>query len=210
MRPTRLIDADARSRIEAAVREAERGTSGEIVVTIVRACDDYGRVPWRLGALGAALALLGGALVWPAAPVAALLGLQAAALALAHAACRVDAVRRAFVGEDELEARAREHALRAFAEHGVRKTRERTGILIFVALFEHRVVVLGDSGIDAALDPATSWQQVVDLALAGIRAGRAADGLVDAVRRCGEILARPLPPRGDDRDEIHVALVLED
>lgn len=210
MKPTQLLGTEDRARIEAAVREAERGTRGEIVVAVVRACDDYATVPWRLAAAGAVLALLGGGLFAPELPLAGLLALQVGAVALAHGVCRADGVRRALVPEAELELRARQAALRAFAEHGVRKTRERTGILIFVALLEHRVVVLGDEAIDAALDPRTSWQQVVDRALAGIRAGRVADGLVDAVALCGEILARPLPSRADDRDEIQLALVLED
>ena len=210
MKPSRLLDPADRVRIEAAVREAERGTSGEIVVAVVRACDAYATVPWRLGVAAAAAALVGGALLVPGLSAAHALAFQAAALALAHAVCRIDRVRRAFVSEAELEARAWDAARRVFAERGLRRTRDRTGVLIFVALLEHRVVVLGDEAIDAALDPDTAWQESVELVLAGIRAGRPADGLVDAVRRCGALLAQPLPARHDDRDEIHVALVLED
>ena len=39
-------------------------------------------------------------------------------------------------------------AMAAFVEEEVFSTRDRTGILLFLSLFEHRVVVLGDSGIN--------------------------------------------------------------
>jgi putative membrane protein len=83
-------------------------------------------------------------------------------------------------------------------------------VLILVAVFERRVVVLGDEGVERVLAPGESWADVVALAVSGLRSGRAADGLLAAVRRCGEILARALPSRPDDRDEIPRALVLED
>jgi putative membrane protein len=81
---------------------------------------------------------------------------------------------------------------------------------VVAALFERRVVVLGDEGIDRALDPDESWQAVVDLAVAGLRSGAAADGLEAAVRRCGAILARHLPPPLPNPDELPNALVLEE
>jgi len=62
------------------------------------------------------------------------------------------------------------------------------------------------------LDPGESWQEVVDLAVAGLRDGRPAEGLLAAVGRCGGILARHLPtdpPR--NLDELpNPPLVLED
>jgi putative membrane protein len=80
-----------------------------------------------------------------------------------------------------------------------------------VALLERRVVVLADEGIHRVLAPDETWQQVVDLALAGLRDGRAVEGLESAVRRCGEILARHLPPPVPNPDELSDALVvLED
>jgi len=44
-------------------------------------------------------------------------------------------------------------ALRAFTEQGIRRTKDRTGILIYVTLLEHRVVVLGDEVLGKPRDP---------------------------------------------------------
>lgn len=210
MRPADLLGEHDRRRIEEAVREAERTTSGEIVVTVVGECDEYGAAGWRLGVLLAALALLGAALFVPDLPLLGVLGAQAAAVGAAHLIARVPDVRRLLVSEAHLQESAEREAWRAFAQHGVRKTRAGTGILVFVALFEHRVVVLGDDEVLRALGPDESFDQVVELVLDGIRRGAAGDGLVAAVERCGAMLARALPPEADDPDEIPHGLVLED
>jgi putative membrane protein len=210
MRPSGLIDAGARARIEAAVREAERETGGEIVVAVVRHCGGAAGAALWLGAWLAALAFLALGLFAPPLPWAAYLAAQAGAFALGLGLARLGATRRWLLGHEALERRAARRARRCFAEQGLTRTRGRTGILIFVALLERRVVVLGDEGIDRALDPDESWQAVVDLAVGGIRSGDAARGLEAAVRLCGSILARHLPPPVPNPDELRNAVVLED
>lgn len=210
MKPSRLIDQAGRERIEAAVRAAELGTSGEIVVQVVRRSDAFAVAPWRLAILLAALVLLGLEWVVPAASLHLLSGLQAAAVALAHVACLLDPVRRLVVREDELERAAERAALDSFHRHVARRTQGRTGILIYVSLLEHRVVVLGDEAIDRTLGPDETWEAVVSCVLEGIRAGEAAEGIVRAVERCGAMLSHPLPASAEDRDEIVHGLILTD
>jgi putative membrane protein len=72
------------------------------------------------------------------------------------------------------------------------------------------MVVLADEGIHRVLDPSESWQQVVDLAVGGLAAGRGVDGLEAAIRRCGEILAHHVPAPDHDPDELPNRVVLED
>ena len=89
-----------------------------------------------------------------------------------------------------------------FVEEEVFDTRDRTGILLFVSLFEHRIEVVGDSGINDKVEPA-EWVEVVDLVRAGIRRQSLADGLVQAVERCGDLLhRRGVEVRPDDTDEL--------
>jgi putative membrane protein len=210
MRPSELLGADGRERIVAAVREAEKTTSGEIVVAVVRQCDEYGAAGWRCGATLAALAYLGAALFLPSLATSAYLAIQVAALGLGHLAARIAPIRRVFISEATMQERAERRAAAAFAELGLRHTERQVGILILVALLEHRVVVLADRGINEALGPDESWEEIVELVLSGIRSGQPADGIVAAVGRCGEILAHPLPASANDRDEIRRELVIED
>ncbi len=205
-----LLDPADRMRIEAAVHDAERSTGGEIVVCVVGACDEYGSVGWRLGVVLAALALLVSGVYSPTATHAQIFALQAGALALGHGLGRIPAIRRFLLPEDLLETRVRERAVRAFAEHGLTRTAARTGILIFVAALERRVVVIGDEGIHRALGPGETWSEVVALATAGLGQGRAGDGILAAVRRCGEILAAHLPIGPSDTNELPNHVVIED
>ena len=59
----------------------------------------------------------------------------------------------------------------AFLEEEVFDTRERTGIMLFLALFEHRALVLADEGINEHVDQ-SEWQEIVDHLVAGIKNGQ--------------------------------------
>jgi putative membrane protein len=208
--PSVLLDSADRLRIEGAVLEAERNTAGEIVVALVSSCAEYGSAGWRLGAVLALLCFLG---VWSFAPEAApgtLLGAQAGGLGLGHLLARVQVIRRSLVADRFMQTCAEQRAWRAFAENGLARTADRTGILIFVALFERRVIVLGDEGVDRVLDPDESWQEVVELILAGVRERRATEGILAAVRRCGELLQAHLPAEPKPLNQLPNALILED
>jgi len=210
MRASELLDAAARQRLESVICEQERATCGEIVLVVAHACDEYGSAGWRLGVVLAALAATGLAAFAPTEPTWRLLAAQAVALAAGHGLARIDAVRRRLLPEALVEQRVAERARRAFAENGLARTKGRTGVLVFVAILERRVVVLADEGIHRRLDPGETWQEVVDLAVAGLRDGRAAEGLEAALRRCGAILARHAPATERNPDELPNRVVLED
>jgi putative membrane protein len=210
VRAADLFDTEQRHRIEHAVRDAERATRGEIVVAVVRSCDEYAAVGWKLGVFAAAFVFAALHAFAPPLPWWGQLAAQAAAVGASLALARVDAVRRALLSEALVDRRVHERARRCFAENGLTRTQGRTGVLLFVALLEHRVVVLGDEGIDRVLDPGESWQQVVDRAVAGLRGGRPTEGIEAAVHRAGEILAHHVPADAErNPDELPDALVIE-
>jgi putative membrane protein len=206
---TRFFSEADRAEIQAAVREAERRTSGEIVPYAVSACDDYEVARWRGAALGAlacglvaaAAHYLGGywgALLdlWIAVPpvIGAGVGYLAAALS--------PTLRRLLIPSDVLQERVDQRAAAAFLQQEVFATRERTGVLILVALFERRVVVLGDSGINAKVEQ-REWDDIVAGIVAGIRAGTPGKALAAGIRACGVLLERPgITRRTDDTDEL--------
>jgi putative membrane protein len=88
-----------------------------------------------------------------------------------------------------------------FFEHRLFATREHTGVLILVSALEHRVVILGDSGIDQYVQ-ASGWTVHVQRIAQAIRDGRAAEGVCEVTRAIGEVLAQHLPKRADDIDEL--------
>ena len=208
--PSGLLDPADRLRIEAAVLEAERSTAGEIVVVVVGSCADYGSAGWRLAAALALLGFLAAGVFAPASGPAGLLAAQTIGLLLGHLLSRIRVIRRPLISDRHMQACAERRAWSAFAENGLAHTAERTGILLFVALLEQRVIVLGDEGVDRVLDPGESWEEVVELLLGGVREERAAEGILAAVRRCGEILQAHLPAAARNPNQLPTALILED
>jgi putative membrane protein len=182
--------------IKAAVRDAEAQTSGEIVPYVVAQSDDYPTAVWKGAALGALLGPLVAVAIyewgafwgvhvplWIALP--AMVGGGAGYLLTAW----LPPVRRWMAGEEVLEQRARRRAAVAFLEQEVFRTRDRTGILLFLSLFEHRVVVLGDTGINQKVKQ-EEWDGIAAKLAAGIRAGRPGAALLEAIRECGHLLER--------------------
>jgi putative membrane protein len=193
--------------IEAAVREVEARSAGEIVPYAVERSDRYTRALWSAATLGALTAALAAALVWWAGdvwggPVALWIALPPATGAALGwlATLAFPALRRALASADVLAERVHQRATQAFVEEEVFRTRDRTGILIFVSLFERRVVVLADRGLDGRVAP-REWEDVVAGIVAGIRRGTPGPALAEGIRRCASLAAQ-LPPRPDDRDEL--------
>ena len=195
-----LFDKDALQSIEQAVREAEGRTSGEIVPMLVPSASAYTGVRLLAAAL-IALAIAPVVLASPLEPGLWLPPLQVVGFLVAYwIASRAVVLRRLVPTRHQADAVDRAAKL-AFLEQGVIETRDRTGILIFISLLEHRVEVLADRAIHEAVAEGT-WDGIVQQILEGIREGRASEGLVAAVRRCGEMLAADFPPRPDDTDEL--------
>ena len=203
-----FTEADRRAIAEAA-RTAEGSTSGEIVPFVVGVCDDYPEAGWKASVLGALTGMAGGIVVhylggfWGGSLwLWVVLPLLVCAVAAALLARIFDGIRRWVIGGSTLEFRSRQRAERCFLEEEVFATRDRTGILIFVAIFEHQVVVMGDTGINRAV-PEGAWDHVVEDVIAGIRARRPAAALVGAIAECGRLLAEHrLEIRPDDTDEL--------
>lgn len=204
-----LFSSEDLKRIEEAVRNAEKQTSGEIVPYAVQSSDDYEETLWRAGMLFAMLTLFGFALVhnysesWlPFHLVEAALGTIGAALAGVLLAYYVAPVKRIFAGNTLMTRRVTQRAEEAFLAEEVFETKDRTGILLFISLLEHKVVVLGDSGINAKVQP-EEWDSVVDILVKGMKDRKPADGLLNAITMCGELLKREgVARRADDSDEL--------
>ncbi len=194
--------------IRAAVAAAEGETSGEIVPYVVDASDGYEGAAWRGAALGALAAALLAAVahelagLWPGGSWWLVLPAAAGAAAGFLLTLLVPAVRRALVTDEVLERRVRRRAAVAFLEEEVFRTAERTGVLLFLSLFERRVVVLGDAGINAQVG-AAEWTSIADRIATGIRAGRPSEALVEGIAACGRLLERRgVAVAPDDRNEL--------
>ena len=206
---SRLFTPEDLDRIKAAVHEAERKTSGEIVPYVVDQSDTYDDAEWRGGFFFGVLVLASLVIiheytnVWlPITPseiaIAAILAGIVGMVLLKY----IPAVKRAFAGSTLMDKRVSQRAAEAFVAEEVFNTRDRTGILIFLSLFEHKVLVVGDSGINAKVEQ-SAWEGIVQHILKGMRSGKHVEGLIEAIHACGLLLERHgVAIRPDDRDEI--------
>lgn len=208
MRIRELLSEADLAAIERATAAAEQGTSGEIVPYLVERIDDHAEARWRAATIGGLLAALvagavhaltgswsGPGVAWITLPVLAGSG-------LGYLLGGLGSVVRRLTPADALDLMAERRAEAAFLEEEVFATRDRTGILIFLALFEHRAVILADAGIHGAV-PDHLWKELVDDLVAGIKARDAARALERTIARCGAILVEHhVERRPDDRDEL--------
>ena len=134
------------------------------------------------------------------------IALQTAIFALVFGLLSLTSLRRALTPKAVIKARVHDAALAQFAALGLADTRDRTGILIYASLDDHRAEVLADEGIYAKA-PHAVWDEVVALLVEGLRRDAPADGFAAAVEKTGEILSQYLPPRPDDRNELPDGLV---
>lgn len=95
--------------------------------------------------------------------------------------------------------RAHRAALEQFVVRGITRTRNRTGVLIFVSLAERYARIIADEGIAAKVHNA-EWQGAVDALTAHMRDGRVALGFIAAIERCGAVLAAHAPPDGSPNE----------
>ncbi|OHB24999.1 MAG: hypothetical protein A2X84_12645 [Desulfuromonadaceae bacterium GWC2_58_13] len=197
-----LFTEAERQRIEAAVRTVEARTSGEIVPMVVDESYDYPRAEiigsgfFSLATAVFASWAFGHSSVWIFLPLFLLLYFPFKFLIRS-----LPNLKRRLIHPDEISAEVEEKAMVSFIEQGLHHTRDKTGILILISLFEHRVFVLADQGINDRVTKAT-WDEIVRMVTEGIRSGRTADALCAAVARCGELLEQHFPVKKGDTDEL--------
>lgn len=189
---------EAKRRVEEVVREIEATSAAEIVVAVRATSGSYAATDVSFGA-AAAMAMLAVFLYHPEPFDWTWLPLELAVFGtLAGLACRAfDPLRRILT----LPSARRENAERAakamFVDRGLSRTRGRTGVLVYVAVFEARVVIVEDVGVDrAAIEPAC---RVLEGSAAGFSG---VDRFVEALRGLRDPLARILPRAEDDVNEL--------
>jgi putative membrane protein len=228
-------DGDLES-VRAAVERAEKTTSGEIAVMVVDQSDSY-REAATLGAVLLAalmslvieflvMALPGTVDVWTHSSAPGTLHLIAEYsryvslwtfipvvfllyFPVIYLLNRVPGIKLLFVGNGRINEAVRERALRAFYERRLYRTRDETGILLFITILERRVWIIGDRGINAKIAP-DHWKALAAELASGIKAGKPAQAACSVIGRCGEELTRHFPIKADDTNELSNEVITGD
>jgi len=202
LRAETFFSTAERERIRQAIAAAEAVTSGEIVPIVVDRSDAYREAhlagSFLLTAIAALIVVLtiGHDSVWYYLPAAALIFPVVFSLGR-----RLPFLCLPFLTRDRMALAVKERAIRAFYEQGLFRTAHATGVLIFISLFERRVWILGDRGINERIDQ-QEWTAMIDELVTGIRQENAAEAVCSVIGRCGALLRRHFPLCHDDQNEL--------
>lgn len=229
-----LLNPTELAAVEAAVREAETRTTGEIYCVVADDSSDYHGTPiaWAaaIALLAPAVLLLAGVQVtapdmlslggWTADQVeevgeatarAALFGallLQAVLFVLTLAIVSIRPVRHALTPRGMKRDRVLKRAEEQFLAKNLQSTRERTGVLIYVSVAERMAELIADEAIHAQVAEGT-WDQAMAALTDGLKRGEPAAGFTAAIGQCADVLAERFPGRvGDNPNELPDAVVV--
>jgi putative membrane protein len=201
-----FFGAGAREKAARAVAAIEARTSAEIVLAVRPISGHYRHVDYLAGLVLAFVVLLL-LLFLPqpftvdTMPIDVLAAFAIGALGCAHA----PPLRRRLVATKLLDDSVRTAARAAFVDGGVARTRGRTGVLIFVSIFERRVEVVGDLGIDPER-LGEAYAAAVGAIRGSLSTGLDFTKFLAAVEALGPALEGALPRREDDENELSDAM----
>ncbi|GAC1364793.1 MAG: hypothetical protein NVSMB47_16310 [Polyangiales bacterium] len=195
-----FFEREAKKQATAAIVAIEAQTSAEVVVTLRHVSGSYRHADYLLGFLLAlvtliALLFLPQSFALIAFPVDVAFAFVAGALLSAY----VPPLRRLLTARKLRDAHVRHAARASFVDLGVHRCTGRWGILVYVAMFEQRVEVVGDLAIrPKEIDG-------FEAAVAGMETAVArADypAFLEAFRGLGPGLGKAFPHRDDDVNEL--------
>jgi putative membrane protein len=202
MKAERFFSDDEKRRIAETVRQAERGTDGEIAVMVVDRSDPYREAEVLGGAIfGSMLAFVLTHFFFEASlyiyvPLSFLFFFP-----FRYLGRKYPYLKPIFIGPGRVEEAVQRRAFTAFYEKGLHRTRFQTGVLIFISLFEHKVWILADKGIHEKIKQETLDRFAGEISR-GIREGRAAAALSQAIEELGKVLAAHFPLSPGDVNEL--------
>ena len=205
----RFFTGAEKERLRAVVRDVESRTAGEVVAMVVDASDDYPEAEIIGGIfLSILVSLILTCLFFHASifwfvPISFVLFLPSKLLL-----SRVTQLKKPFLGADRKEEAVRTRAFAAFHEHGLDKTRQNTGLLFFLSLFERKVHILADRGIYSKIGQET-LDRYAGIIAQGIKEGRACDALCQAIQETGQLLSTHFPTVAGDTNELPDTVIIE-
>jgi putative membrane protein len=181
-----------RERIDAAVAAIKHETSADLYVVVTRVSDRYPLYPIIWASIGA---ITLGALISLFRPETAsriVIEFQLCFLIVMTLLLDWLPLRLSIVPQRVKHAHAWQLAHREFNAHTIANPNQRHRILLFVSLGERYVEIIADHETHA-MAPNGAWNKIVDRFLANVKAGRVADGVLDAIAACGAILKEHHP-----------------
>lgn len=92
-------------------------------------------------------------------------------------------------------------AVKEFYRLGMDKTRDGTGVLIYILLSERKIQIIADKGINDKVENET-WQKIAESVAEHFKTGKYLDGIIKGLEQIGEVLTQHFPIKPGDINEL--------
>ena len=223
-RPSQLFSESDRQQVSAAVAAAESHTSAEIVAAVAGASGRYDRPEDIIGLWTGLIAMGVTWSLWSIeipeqgswAERSPLVQLAALVLAVvlgfvvgAVVGSRIGWLRRMFTPRRQMHEEVWARARQVFYDRRVSRTAGRSGLLIYVSLYERTAAIVADQAVLEKLGP-QALDDLCSQLTAQLRRGTPTAAFCSTIASAGQRLAPVLPRAADDVNELGDALVLLD
>lgn len=96
-----------------------------------------------------------------------------------------------------------------FYENRITNTKEKIGVLIFISMIEHQVVILADKKISDAL-PEDTWQKSVNIIIKNMKSKKMFEGLSLGLKELSLPLIKHFPVKPNDKNELSNQVIIKD
>jgi uncharacterized membrane protein len=107
---------------------------------------------------------------------------------------------RVYVSDSEVDDPVRAAEIQ-FEKMGMTATKDRNGVLIYIAPRSHKFAIVGDTGVHARCGQ-SFWENVATEMRKYLMLDRTTDALVFGIRMAGELLQEHFPRAADDINEL--------
>lgn len=104
-------------------------------------------------------------------------------------------------GEDECSEDPLDHAAFIFQELNMHRTVLRNGVLVYIAIKNHKLAIIGDVGINSITGP-DFWKEVNDLMIEYFKKDQIIEGMLKGIERIGQKLKEYFPIEAKDKNEL--------
>ncbi len=103
--------------------------------------------------------------------------------------------------ENKCKGEALDRAANLFAQLEMHKSELRNGVLIYLAIDDHKFCIIGDAGITEKVAD-DFWKDITNKAIALFKAGKFTEGIISAITMSGDALKIDFPIADDDVNEL--------
>jgi uncharacterized membrane protein len=96
-----------------------------------------------------------------------------------------------------------------FKKLDMHKTAKRNGVLIYLAVIDHKFAIIGDAGINKVV-PHDFWDETKEAMLVHFKAGDMVEGIITGVKMAGKELQTFFPYQDDDINELPDSITFMD